>query len=214
MTENNEITPEELPEEQASESPADGGMMEIEVGGKPILSEVAMDAPKIRAHPEANVSETPDESVASEEEMAEVKEPTRFQLFLRKALIWFGIVLAFFLAGFAAAYFQLYRPQVVDSEEQLQTITDLRAEIVELEATRDTLEYEATIDEVELQHKALLMVMVDVYDARYALGEEDLVEAKSALSGTDASLNMVLADIREFDSGLAETLPQRLDLIR
>ncbi len=214
MTENDEITPEELPEEKASKSPADGGMMEIEKGGKPILTEVAMDSPKIPAHPEANISETPDEPVASEEEMAEIKEPTKFQLFLRKALIWFGIAAALFVAGFATFYFALYQPKIVELEDLQQQVVTLEGKINQLEAENSRLEADSAALGKAEKHQALMMVIVDAYNTRYALGEENIVAAKSALTGTDAALELVLADIRAFDSGLADTLPQRLELIR
>lgn len=199
MTEKDEITPEEMPEEAANESPVDGDMM---------------DSPHAPGHPAANLSGSPDEPVASEEEIAEVKEPSRFQLFLRKTLIWAGIAAALFAAGYLTFNFVIHQPKIAELENLQQQIVTLETEMDDLKATNTILEADsAALVEAE-KHQALLMVMVDVYDARYALGEENTVAAKSALTGTDATLNLALADIRAFDSGLADALPQRLELIR
>lgn len=214
MTENDEITPEELPEEEAVETPADDGMMEIEVDGKEILTEVPVETADIPHHPAASLSETPDEPIASEEEIAEVKEPSKFQLFLRRTLTWFLVVAVFFAAGFATFYFVIHQPKVADLEGLQAQVITLEDKIEQLEMEKDQLEADsAALGEME-KHQALLTVMVDAYDARHALGEENTVAAKSALTGTDAVLEQVLDDIRSFDSGLADTLPQRLELIR
>jgi hypothetical protein len=213
MSENSEITPEELPEDEIKESPSQDGLMEIEAGDKVILTEVAM-KPEPGSDAGADLAETADEAVAGDEEIAEVKEPTRFQLFLRRALIWFGVVLAFFAAGFATFYFVLYQPKVAENSELQQTIEDFESQVAKLEEENAMLAEDSAALEAAEVHKTLLMVMVDTYDARYALGEENTVAAKSAFSGTNAALATILDEISDFDSGLAETLPQRLKLIQ
>jgi hypothetical protein len=213
MSENSELIPEELPEDEIVESPAEDGLVEIEAGDKVILTEVAM-KPEPLSDPGPDLSEIADEGVASEEEIAEVKEPTRFQIFLRRALIWLGVVVAFFAAGFATFYFVLYQPKVAENSELQQTIADYESQLARLEEENEMLaEDSAALEEAE-KHSTLLMVMVDAYNARFALGEENTVAAKSAFSGTNAALEIILDDISDFDSGLADTLPQRLKLIQ
>jgi hypothetical protein len=55
---------------------------------------------------------------------------------------------------------------------------------------------------------------VDIYAARSALTDENTSAAKSAISDTEDTLDEMIDVIRDFDTNLAETLPQRLRLIR
>jgi cell division protein FtsB len=221
MTENNDISPEDLPEEDTSVPAGEEIFQEIKEDFDETLADPAIDSPEIPYHPEASLADMPEESPAGEEELAEVREPTRFQIFLRRALIWFGIAFVFFAAGFATFYFVLYQPKVAELKETQGKIMDLEIEIEQLHA--EIREHEDEIADLEVKsaaledaekHTALLMVMVDAYDARFSLGAENVIAAKSTLADTDTALEMILDDIRGFDSGLADTLPQRLELIR
>lgn len=147
-------------------------------------------------------------------EVEEVKEPTRFQLFMRKALTWLAVVAVSFLGGFITFYFTLYQPKVdllTQTETALaeseQEVTDLNTQLKIVTTSRDSLQNAA-------DHQALSSIMTDTYAARLALTEEDTARAKSFLSGTKETLDEIIDVIGDFDSKLAETLPQRLSLIK
>ena len=147
-------------------------------------------------------------------EVEEVKEPTRFQLFMRKALTWLAVVAVSFLGGFMTFYFTLYQPKVdllTQTETALaeseQEVTDLNTQLKTVTTSRDSLQNAA-------DHQALSSIMTDTYAARLALTEEDTARAKSFLSGTEDTLDKIIDVIGDFDSKLAETLPQRLSLIK
>jgi chromosome segregation ATPase len=137
----------------------------------------------------------------------EVSEPTKFQRFMRRVLIWFSVVAGAFLAGFLVFYFVLHQPKVAD-------LTTAQEEIQTLEAQLDAANTELLALNNADKHRTLLQVLVDTYEARLALVKEEPVEAKAALSGTAASLNEINDEIAGFDSDLGEILPQRLALIK
>ncbi len=194
MSEEPDTTPiDEQDDQQTPNEPA-SEFERIEVGDKEILSEVPLTA-------------APADLESERTETEAVKEPSRFALFLRRALIWLGAGMAVFLAGFLTMYFTLYQPKITELERTSADLTDAQSEIVSLNARLDLLEGADA-------HRSLLTVLVDVYDARLALTEENAVAAKSALANTPAALDEVLDEIEEFDATLAEALPQRLNLIR
>lgn len=140
------------------------------------------------------LKETPEEAHASfTPEATEIKadkEPTRFQRFMQKTLTWLAAGAVVFAAGFATFYFTIYQDKV----EQLNQVETALAN--------------------EQDYSRLLSIMVDIYSARIALTEENTSAAKSALSDTQDTLDEIIEVIRKFDANLAETLPQRLSLIR
>lgn len=194
MSEEPETTPKGEQNGQDSPETNETKFEKVEVGHKEILSEVPLAA-------------EPADLEGEREETEAVKEPSRLTLFMRKALIWLGAGLAVFLAGFLTMYFTLYQPKVAALEQTSADLTDAQAEIVSLNARLEMLDGADA-------HRSLLAVMVDVYDSRLALTEENAVAAKSALANTPARLDDVLDEIEEFDATLAEALPQRLNLIR
>lgn len=162
---------------------------------------------------EDDLASSPDPLEDILQEAEQKKEPTKFQKFLRKALIWLGVAIVLFAAGFITFYFTLYQPKV-DALDQTQTqLIQVQNELDSLQAQLDdtTAQMNALADADA--HQALLSVMVDVYAARLALTEEDTVSAKSALLNTEDTLSEITDQIASFDSGLAETLPQRLNII-
>ena len=142
------------------------------------------------------------------------KEPTKFQRFMRKALIWLGVVAVAFLAGFITFYFTLYRPQSQNVESLEATIADLEAQVTSLEAESADLTQRLGVLEDAVFHSVLLDVMTDAYTARLALTIEDTLAAKSALRNTASKLAEIEERLAAFDTGLAAGLPQRLSLIQ
>lgn len=158
--------------------------------------------------PPHTLSETPGGFGAEQEEETEaVKEPTKFQQFLRNALIWLGVIAGGFLAGFLTFYFVLYQPKAAALEEAESQVQGLQSQLDTVNSQLEMLEDADT-------HRSLLEAMVDAYDARLAMAQENVVAAKSALSGTTATLEEITDEIEAFDSGLASALPQRIELIR
>ena len=157
--------------------------------------------------------ELPEKSAAPST-LEAVKEPTRFQRFMRKALTWLAVVAVAFGAGFATFYFTLYQDKVdqldqaeISLTESEQTAANLASQLKKVTAERDDLV-------MAQDYSKLLTIMVDVYAARSALTDKNTSAAKSALSDTQDTLDEIIEVIRDFDANLAETLPQRLRLIR
>ncbi|MBN2044254.1 MAG: hypothetical protein JW757_04465, partial [Anaerolineales bacterium] len=140
MTENNELPSEDLPEEELTDSAGQEKFVGKKAEFEETLTDPSIDSPEIPPHPAISLSDMPEEAPGAEEELAEVKEPTQFQLFARRALIWFGVALAFFAAGFAVFYFVLYQPKVAELEDLQTQIVNLEAEIETLEAAKTKLE--------------------------------------------------------------------------
>ena len=186
MEDNNQLNSDE-PSAETSEK---------DISQEPIMSEPAPPA---------------EESVASVEE---IKEPTRFQLFMKKALTWLAVVVVAFLAGFITFYFTLYQPKV-DQLDQAQTaLTDAEDKVNNLETQLTTVTEQRDALETADDYRALLSIMTDIYAVRTALVEENTSAAKSALSDTNETLDGIIGVIRAFDAKLAESLPQRLNLIK
>lgn len=146
-------------------------------------------------------------------EAEQQKEPTKFQRFLRKALIWLGVGVVLFFAGFATFYFTLYQPKVDALNQTQAQLTQAQSDLQSLES--ELADANSQVDALSQAdaHQALLSVMVDIYTARLALAQEDTVSAKSALLNTADTLDEITDQIAVFDAGLADTLPQRLSLI-
>lgn len=156
----------------------------------------------------------PEPSTAPAEPPPGKPQPSRFQRFLRKALLWITFMAIFFLAGVVALQVLRLRPtesrlEIVES--QLEQANQKLSQLESFEAENQILLEEL---ETTTAHLELLQVLVDVNTARLALITGDQETAEKALEGTDKHLETILLQIASFDSTLAETLPQRLNLIK
>lgn len=210
MAEENQFEHDESQEEGAESMPASQPEAKRPSDAPPEAAATPEPPPGIESTGLAAEPE-PMEDAAAETELE--KEPTRFQIFLRRALTWLGIGAVLFLAGFLTFYFTLHRPKVTALEETEAQLAQVEEELQAVQGRLDSANQ--TIDSLQTadEHRALLAVVVDVYAARLALTQEDTVAAKTKLSKTDETLGEVLDSIAEFDSGLAQALPQRLSLI-
>lgn len=150
----------------------------------------------------------------------------------RAILIGLVAVAAVFLAGVLASYFLRYRPLAValhQSQAQLaqanqemaalqaeldsakNKLDALQAEVAELE--KDRQELQSQLDDANA-HLELLQVLVDVSSARLALFLEDAPGAQKALVDTPQRLEDLAARLEKADPNLAQSLPNRLKLIR
>jgi signal transduction histidine kinase len=173
------------------------------------------DFPEFKPEKEPEKDDEPDTRQEYDDELApveasgedSVKEPTKSQHFLRQALIWLGVIAGGFLAGFLTFYFVLYQPKVAALEEAEGQVEGLQSQLDTVTSRLESLENAN-------QHRVLLDVMVDAYQARLAMAQENIVAAKSALSGTSAKLEEISVELETFDNGLASALQQRIELIR
>lgn len=207
MSENPEKMPAEMPEDSPSEDAASESAPPVESGAESeIFVEEPASRPELPPHPERNLDEVPSTPPADMDTVEGVKEPSRFQMAVRRILIWFIVMAVSFLGGFLTYHFVLHQPVADELKTAQADITTLQAQV---ESTTSQL---AQMEDAT-QHRDLLLVMVDVYDARLALTEKNVVAAKSALADTGDALDRVLDEIEAFDSNLAAALPQRLGLI-
>lgn len=162
---------------------------------------------------------------------AERQAPDRLQRFLRRMSIWLAILVVVFFAGAITDHYLRYVPLSesffktrVALDQANQELSNLQAEVNTLEANlkeaddrlrtldseNKTLQDELGRAETRLD---LLQVLIDINNARLALYQEDIEGAKAALADTPQRLEDLLPRIREVSSNLAESLPQRLNLI-
>ncbi|MEJ2757004.1 MAG: hypothetical protein P8046_00855 [Anaerolineales bacterium] len=207
--EDGNMNKEEQPEEPIESQPGEAEPTPESPTAEPI--EPRPETPPETESPGLSAIPEPMDEVLPETEQQ--KEPTKFQLFLRKALIWLGVGAVVFLAGFATFYFALYQPKVNTLDQTQAQLTQAQSDIQDLETQLADAQSQVDNLNEEVSHRALLSVMVDIYAARLALVQEDSVSAKAALSTTSATLSEITDVIAGFDSGLADTLPNRLSLI-
>jgi len=171
------------------------------------------------------------EQVSAEPVRLAQPETDRIQQLLRRASIWLAILLVFFFAGAAADHFLRYKP-LSDSltearaalDQAQQAVADLQVEIDRMDATLQ--QNETTIASLESSNKALqerltraetrleiMQVLADVNEARLSLFQEDVERAQTALQDTPQQLEALIPQIEAFGSNLAESLPQRLNLV-
>jgi len=206
---------------------AEGELKDMQTGGEQTEFEdagqqaeqdagVGLPLPEAPAGEEAVFTES---AVAAPEEVVEeVKEPTRFQLFLRKALRWAAGVAVVFVAGVVVTWLVRVTPlqnELAMTQSDLgsaqQEVATLQADVDELQTDRDELEAEnADLQDqltTALADQHILRVIADVSAARVALADDDVVTAKAALSGTEDRLQ-ALFDILPQD--VHETLQDML----
>jgi cell division protein FtsB len=190
------------------------------------------DNPPEQPMPETSESsQIPSEPVPAPEVKVEKPKPGRVQRFFRNLLLWLVLLALAFLAGLATDEYLRYRPlsaSIHETQTKLdqanQSVSDLQAEIERLmtanQQANDKItslegDKKALQDELDTAnaHLKLLQVLVDVSNARLSLFLNDVEGAKAALVNTPQRLDDLLPFISEFDTNLAKSMPQRLDLI-
>lgn len=134
-------------------------------------------------------------------------KPTKFQRFIRKALLWLIIIALAFLAGIIVMQQIRVAPaedRLAVVETELERLSPLGEENVKLAAEL----------EIASGHLGLMQVLVDINAAQMAIANDDFQIAKAALENTDKHLAAVIPLIEAYDETLAATLPQRLSLIQ
>jgi cell division protein FtsB len=209
-------TPEtaHLSEQAATESATQDLQPQVETEPEPTpIEEPQVTQPEPAAIPEK-----------TEKLKADKKPPSKFQIFLRKALIGLGIIALVFLAGFLTDHYVRYQPlsekldqTQAELETANQTIADLESENDRLTTANRTATNEIAALEEELTavraNALFYQVLVDVNTARINLFLEDIEGAQAALEETQDNLDDLLPFINDVDPELALSLPRRLDLI-
>ncbi|MBN1264873.1 MAG: type II secretion system protein M [Anaerolineales bacterium] len=198
---------------------------------EPVAAAIAPDVEE-----SASVSEEDLEAVPLEEMEAEgpegpaepAKEPSKFNLLMRKLLRWGAGIALIFVLGIVVTWFVRVSPlqnELTETQDSLQTaqqeVDSLQGEVSDLQDTRDTLEAENQSLESQLTtalaDQQILRVLADVSAARVALAEDDLITAKAALSGTEARLAALLdilpPDVQDTVQGMISRLTLVLDEI-
>jgi len=148
----------------------------------------------------------------------------RLRRFWRATLIWLAVIAVAFLAGILTFNYMRYKPlneRLVQAQGELsqatQSISDLEAKLAVASDKVTALEHDNQALHSELDaaqtHLELLQVLAQVNNARLALVDGDIPEAKAALENTSAQLEALAPRIAEVNPALAESMPQRLALI-
>lgn len=157
--------------------------------------------------PDASPGVKPAKVFVPEEALAPEKtRGGRFKAFVRTALIWLLVFVLVFLGGAATLYFWQLQPTQDNLEQTQMELDNANERIFELQAELDQASF-------NMSYAAFLEVQADVNAARLAMVDEDTLGAKAALANTESFLEIILDDVAEFDQALADSLPQRLNLI-
>jgi hypothetical protein len=149
----------------------------------------------------------------------EPSRPGRLGRIARLALRWAAGVGLVFLGGVLVTFFWRVRPQA-DTIRRLQTdLNETQSQVNKLQARLDELaplesENEQLQQEMATKdrHLDLLDVLVDVTRAQLALAQDQAGEAKSALGGTDASLQSLHQGLDGRQADIVAGMRERLQL--
>ena len=188
--------------------------------------------PQIRAEDAARLVFEPAERAPEPEmepevppvEAVEKKPPTRFQLFLRKALIVLGGAALVFLAGFLTDHFVRFKPLADEMKETRAQLEDANQAVSDLESENKTLiasnqkaekEIAGLKDEVfAVRANALFyQVLVDVNAARIAMFLDDIEGAQAALADTQSRIEELRPAIEAVEPNSTISLLARLELV-
>jgi uncharacterized membrane-anchored protein YhcB (DUF1043 family) len=200
---------DEQPEVEPSTSesePLIGEPMEPEVEALTVEPELPEEAP-----PE------PVEEVEAAVEV-EVPPPSRFRLFLNRALRWVTGFMLVFVLGVVAMWAIRVRPvqaelqslqtELEAMQEQAATLEEQVQSLLPLEEENASLLAELAKTE---QQMAIRGVLVDVTSAQLAMAQEDPLAAKAALVGTDDRMKAL--DVELVGTDTLEGLRNRLTLV-
>ena len=154
------------------------------------------------------------------EEMEAPREPTRFQLFLRRALRRSVSVLLIFALGVVAIWFARVQPQNAELTQLRASQDEADARIAELEQRVESLlaleaensALQAELDESQL-HVTLLRVLAEVSTAQLALKDGRVETAEAALAETDDLLAELQDMVEESQVAAVEGMRDRLALV-
>ena len=173
----------------------------------------------------------PEEPFLTDEPAEQVREESKARRFFRKLLRWTAGILIVFGFGFLLAVFTLYQPardetdraQREFSQAGLQ-ITDLNSQISDLEGEiagqansignlrTENEELIAVQDGFNLQI-AVLMARLDVANAKLAMLDDDVAQARLILEGTGETLKAIKTLLPVDQRDVISPMEQRLSLV-
>lgn len=207
MSEDDSQIQDEQPESSIFESASEA--MEPEIEAPPVEPEI--EPPPIE--PEL-LGEEPSEPLPE----VEPPPPSRFRLFLSRALRWVTGLMVVFVLGVVAMWVIRVRPtqdmlqsrqdEIDTLQDQITILEDQVQSLLPLE--EENLSLQDQLAETE-QQMAIRGVLVDITSAQLAMAQEDPVAAKAALAGTDERLQKLNVELVGTDT--LEGLRTRLALV-
>ncbi len=160
------------------------------------------------------------EPVAAMEAPAAPKEPSRFGLFLRRALRWSAGIGVVFALGIGALWFTQVRPQAERIRELQSDLEAARSQVEALQKEVEDLrplesenaDLQASLAAAQQRH-ALLSTLVDVTQAQLALAQDDGLAARAALAEAPAQLKSLQRDLSGQEAETLAAMQDRLDLV-
>ncbi|HEY46537.1 MAG: hypothetical protein AMJ88_11790 [Anaerolineae bacterium SM23_ 63] len=180
--------------------------------------------PVIAESIEPEIEVPPIEPELLEEELPEIlpevepPPPSKFRLFLNRALRWITGFMLVFVLGIVAMWVIRVRPAQAELKSQQAELDAMQDQITTLEdqvrsllpLEDENVSLQAELAETE-QQMAIRGVLVDVTSAQLAMAQEDPVAAKAALAGTDERLQKL--DVELVGTDTLEGLRTRLALV-
>jgi hypothetical protein len=149
---------------------------------------------------------------------------TRLGRVMRPVLRWLAAITGLFALGLLAGYILLYQPTQRELDTALAKLSTTNQLVSQKE--QGLASAQSGLDQAQLSIKQvqdkldaaasenmLLIVMVDVSNARVALVGKDGATAKTAIQQAQSSLSQALPYIESQDKVLSDLLTSRLDLI-
>jgi hypothetical protein len=192
---------------------------------QPEVEPSALESEPMKSEPiEPEIEAPPVEPELPEEEPLELlpdvepPPPSRFRLFLIRALRWITGIMLVFVLGVVAMWAIRVRPvqselqslqtDLETMQEQVATLEERVRSLLPLEEENASLQ--AELAETE-QQMSIRGVLVDVTSAQLAMAQEDPIAAKAALAGTDDRLQKL--DVELVGTDTLEGLRTRLALV-
>ena len=149
---------------------------------------------------------------------------TRSGRFFRPLLRWLGAITGLFALGLLAGYLLLYQPAQNELNAALLRLNQANQNVVQkdqnqqvAQADRDqalkTLQSAQADLKKAASQNSLLIVLVEVNNARVALSNKDGATAKSNIEQAQADLAKVMPYLASQDKARADVLQPRLDLV-
>lgn len=181
---------------------------------EPMISEPI--EPEIEAPPVE--PELPEEEPPELLPEVEPPPPSKFRLFLNRALRWTTGFMVVFVLGVVAMWAIRVRPvqaELKSLQAELEAMQDQITTLEERVQSLLPLEEENALLQAELaeteQQMAIRGVLVDITSAQLAMAQEDPIAAKAALAGTDDRMKAL--DVELVGTDTLEGLRTRLALV-
>lgn len=179
---------------------------------------------KIEAESETETGDdaAAEDSISTKEEKPEKGEGlSKSRRIFRRVLIWLVIIALAFAAGFFVDSYLRYIPTLDKLTERTNQVSEAMLEIDELEAEISRLSTFEETNQILVEenqsletHLRVLSARSAVADARLAVVQDNIPEAKLALSKVESNLEDLISMLSEEQVEVVENMQQRLDLVK